>query len=153
MKRTFDVIVSLALFGLILPLILIVVLLLYFEDGSPILQKQCQIGAGGQLFCVYTFRTKLRHDTERPSAFGRFLIATCLDRLPIFLNIFTGQMSLVGPALIAYAPGVTLTDRSRASLCMSPGLFQARDERAYLENYSIWSDIQVLLTNCNAHLQ
>ncbi|MCL4251193.1 MAG: sugar transferase [Anaerolineae bacterium] len=147
MKRAFDVVISFTLLCLMLPLMLLVALLLYLEDGSPILQKQCQIGAGGQIFCIYTFRTTLRHDAETRSDFGRFLIATCLDRLPIFLNVFKGDMSLVGPNPLVYTPGIALTDRRRAGLCMSPGLFQARDERAYLENYSLWSDIHVLLAN------
>ncbi|MCC6614767.1 MAG: sugar transferase [Anaerolineae bacterium] len=144
-KRAFDVVVSLLLICLVLPLMLLVALLLYVEDTAPVLQKEVKLGATGLLFPVYKFRTRPRIVyLRRASRLEQFLAVSGIDRLPMLFNVLEGHMSLVGPELLAYKPGLILTDARRADLQIAPGLCHVRDERSYVEHYNLWSDVRVL---------
>jgi lipopolysaccharide/colanic/teichoic acid biosynthesis glycosyltransferase len=68
--------------------------------------KQTRTGKNLTLFKIYKFKTmadtkdasgKLLPDEERTSGLGRLLRTTSMDELPQFLNVFFGQMSLIGP--------------------------------------------------------
>jgi len=93
-------------FGALLPWISLAILL---ESGTPILFRQARLGRGGQSFKVLKVRT-MQKDAEadgeahwaeerdpRTNLVGRVLRRTHLDEFPQFWNVFTGQMSLVGP--------------------------------------------------------
>lgn len=83
-------------------------LLIWLEDGRPILLQQERMGRNGKRFCLLKFRTMWKgaqgvgrvvdreHD-PRVTRVGRLLRATALDELPQLLNIFKGDMSFVGP--------------------------------------------------------
>jgi len=108
-KRVMDVLgalIGLTVFGLLLPWISLAILL---ESGTPILFRQARLGRGGQSFRVLKVRT-MQKDAEadgeahwaeerdpRTNLVGRILRRTHLDEFPQFWNVFTGQMSLVGP--------------------------------------------------------
>jgi len=153
-KRVFDVVVSLLLICLVLPLMMLIALLLYLEHSGPVFQRQVKVGAGGLLFSAYQFRTHSRDTSRHPSShLEHFLANSCIDRLPMLINVLRGHMSLVGPDLLTYAPGLKLTDTRRADLRMPPGLYHVCDKRAYLEHYSLWSDVRVLLQIISAALK
>lgn len=73
--------------------------------GSPVLFKQRRPGKNGKIFTLYKFRTMLDVDEskglvaneDRMTSFGQKLRATSLDELPSLMNVFKGEMSLVGP--------------------------------------------------------
>jgi len=108
-KRMMDVLgalIGVAVFGILLPWISLAILL---ESGTPILFRQARLGRGGQSFQVFKVRT-MQKDAEadgeahwaeerdpRTNFVGRVLRRTHLDEFPQFWNVFTGQMSLVGP--------------------------------------------------------
>jgi exopolysaccharide biosynthesis polyprenyl glycosylphosphotransferase len=118
-KRAFDVFFGLiALIGA-LPFMAASALLIFLEDGFPILFRQKRVGENGRLFEMLKFRTMLknaeqlqsqvgRRDTDgnivhktkedpRITKTGRFLRRFSLDELPQFINVVRGDMSLVGP--------------------------------------------------------
>jgi sugar transferase (PEP-CTERM system associated) len=108
-KRLFDVAVSLTLFVLCLPVLLLGALCIWVESGLPILHRQERIGRGGRVFTLLKLRS-MRHDAERAGAaqwaaagdaratrVGRFLRLTRIDELPQIFNVLKGEMSLVGP--------------------------------------------------------
>ena len=108
-KRLFDVAVSLTLFVLCLPVLLLAALCVYVESGLPVLYRQERVGRGGRVFTVLKLRS-MRHDAERTGAalwataddarttrVGGFLRLTRIDELPQIFNVLKGEMSFVGP--------------------------------------------------------
>ena len=107
LKRGFD----LAFSGLVLVTIfpiayLIIGTLIKMSSKGPVFFRQLRPGRHNQLFECYKFRTmRINKDTElqatkgdnRITKIGAFLRKTSLDELPQFINVFKGDMSVVGP--------------------------------------------------------
>ena len=105
-KRTFDILVSLAALLLLWPVLLVLGVLVRVKLGPPALFRQQRPGLHGRPFTMLKFRTmtdardtqgNLLPDGERLSSFGRSLRSTSLDELPELINVVAGDMSLVGP--------------------------------------------------------
>lgn len=167
-KRLFDVVVAgTALLVLLLPLV-ILSLLVRRRLGSPIFFRQVRPGLGGHPFEMLKFRTMtderdaggaLKPDSERLTAFGRWLRATSLDELPELWNVLRGDMSLVGPRplLMQYLPLYSPRQARRHEV--RPGITgwaQVNGRNAltwpqkfeldvwYVENRSFWLDLRIL---------
>ena len=105
-KRLIDFILSgCAIIILGVPL-LIVALLIREKLGSPVLFKQRRPGKDGKIFEIYKFRTmtderdkegNLLPDNERLTDFGKLIRSTSIDELPEIINIFKGDMAIIGP--------------------------------------------------------
>lgn len=106
-KRAFDFAFSSAVAVLILPPLCLFVWLLHraFSPG-PLFYRQRRTGRQGEIFEVYKFRTM--HVNATPGLQARagdprifpgaaFLRKSSLDEMPQFLNVFNGEMSVVGP--------------------------------------------------------
>ena len=103
-----DRIIGLLLFILLSPILLIVSLLIYIDDGFPILYKQKRIGLNNSIFWIYKFRSMKRnipdiptHLVENPQSLytrsGPFFRKLSIDELPQLINIIKGDMVFVGP--------------------------------------------------------
>jgi lipopolysaccharide/colanic/teichoic acid biosynthesis glycosyltransferase len=107
-KRLLDVLVSLAVLLSLWPLLLLVALAVRFSSPGPIFYRGLRIGLYGKPFRIFKFRTMVP-DAEtrggpttgtndpRVTSVGRILRRTKLDELPQFINVLSGEMSLVGP--------------------------------------------------------
>jgi lipopolysaccharide/colanic/teichoic acid biosynthesis glycosyltransferase len=105
-KRAFDLAVVVLAAPAWLPVTGVVALLVRRKLGAPVLFRQARPGRGGKIFSIIKFRTmtdarddagNLLPDSQRLTAFGRFLRSTSLDELPELFNVLRGEMSLVGP--------------------------------------------------------
>lgn len=105
-KRFFDLLLILVFSPFILLLILVLSILVFFFLGYPIFFFQSRIGLKGREFYIIKFRTMLElrdqkgillPDVNRLTKFGLFLRKSSLDEIPCLINVFKGDMSLVGP--------------------------------------------------------
>lgn len=108
MKRTFDIAVSFLGLVVLSPLLLLVAVVIKLDSPGPILFRQERIGRGFRPFFIFKFRTMVENpsdrgrlitvgDDPRITSAGRFLRKTKIDELPQLINVFKGEMSLVGP--------------------------------------------------------
>ena len=108
-KRFIDLVLSFLGLVVLSPLFLILILAIKIDSKGPVLFKQKRIGKNCTYFNILKFRT-MKIDTPRdtpthllqdPEQYitkvGKFLRKTSLDELPQLLNIFAGQMAVIGP--------------------------------------------------------
>ncbi|MGA9754284.1 MAG: exopolysaccharide biosynthesis polyprenyl glycosylphosphotransferase, partial [Desulfobaccales bacterium] len=118
-KRLMDIVVSLTVLGLGLPLWLLIALLIKLTSKGPVIYIQERVGLEGQPFKMYKFRSMVENadaqlkemiDFEnlpepvfnikqdpRVTPLGKILRHSSLDEVPQFFNALLGNMSLVGP--------------------------------------------------------
>jgi sugar transferase (PEP-CTERM system associated) len=110
-KRFVDVLASVTLLLVSWPIILIIAAAIKIEDGirAPIFYRQCRVGRSDKPFSIIKFRSMSEQaeadgqavwaaeDDDRITKVGRILRKCRFDELPQILNVFRGQMSLVGP--------------------------------------------------------
>ena len=118
-KRLSDIILSACGVVILSPIMGLIAYKIKKEDGGSIIYKQVRVGKNGQRFEMYKFRSmvpnadqlleklkdqnevdgamfKMKHD-PRITRIGRFIRKHSLDELPQLVNVFKGDMSLVGP--------------------------------------------------------
>lgn len=105
-KRAIDILLSGIALIILLPINLIIAVVTFFDVGTPLLFKQKRIGKNGKIFTMAKFRNMNNNTDEngvllradlRVTKWGKFVRATSLDELLNFINIFKGDMSLIGP--------------------------------------------------------
>lgn len=146
-KRALDIILSGMALILLLPVFILLTVLIKANLGSPVIFEQERPGLHAKIFRMFKFRTMLPpqtrdgkeltdaerlaciekgiailSDEERLTKLGRFLRASSLDELPELINIFIGDMSIVGPRPLAtiYLPYYNKTEMRRHEV--RPGL-------------------------------
>lgn len=115
-KRCLDFIIVLAVLLVIWPFLLIVtVLLLFFNEGAGAFFTQERPGYKGKIFKIIKFKTmnerkgpdgKLLPDVQRITKFGAMVRDLSIDELPQLLNVLKGDMAIIGPRplLVQYLP-------------------------------------------------
>jgi exopolysaccharide biosynthesis polyprenyl glycosylphosphotransferase len=107
-KRLSDMIISLVVLIVCLPLYLILMIAVERSSPGPIFFKQIRIGLRGKPFYIYKFRSMYvnaedagpalaKEDDKRVTPIGKILRKYRMDELPQFFNVLIGDMSLVGP--------------------------------------------------------
>ncbi|MFA6560675.1 MAG: sugar transferase [Verrucomicrobiia bacterium] len=198
-KRALDIAVSLVVLVLLLPVFALLAVLVRL-DGGPVFFRQARIGLRGREFNIIKFRTVVvdaaarlrdlaarteqgtgamfrRKDDPFVTQVGSLLRRTSLDELPQFLNVFRGEMSLVGPRapVPREVAHYSQTDRRRLSVkpgmtCLwqigaqdggwrgigNSGALKFSEEVAldvrYIESQSIWLDLVILVKTVPAIL-
>ena len=105
-KRAIDLVISSLALLLFFPVNLMIGIVTLFDVGSPIFFRQERMGKNGKIFTMIKFRNMtdqvdengvlLRADL-RVTRWGRLMRSSSLDELLNFLNIFRGDMSIIGP--------------------------------------------------------
>jgi exopolysaccharide biosynthesis polyprenyl glycosylphosphotransferase len=182
LKTLLDYAVAAAAVLVLSPLFVILAVLIRLDSPGPALHRRRVLGVSGRPFNAFKFRTmvinadavldaepplrevfergyKLRDD-PRVTRIGRLLRRTSLDELPQLFNILRGEMSLVGPRMIAPEEAGRYGKWQLNLLTVKPGItgpWQVRGrgdipypERVrlsmhYIRNYTIWLDLEMLL--------
>lgn len=105
-----------------------IALLIWLDDGGPILFKQIRVGKKGRPFVLFKFRT-LSTDAEgttapsqHTTAMGIILRRWALDEVPQLWNVVRGEMNLVGPRPVLPAEANGYDDWAAQRLAVRPGL-------------------------------
>ncbi len=108
-KRAMDVVISGMVLVFLSPVFLLLALLVKLDSRGPVFFVQERVGHDGVPFNLLKFRSMpvnaedttgpvfARPDDPRPTRLGRFMRRYSLDELPQFINVFLGEMSVVGP--------------------------------------------------------
>ncbi len=173
-KRVFDIVGSSVLILLTSPIMLFAAIGVYLSSKGPILFKQKRVGKLGKKFTMLKFRSmRVNADSNkawstgtdpRKTRFGTFLRRTAIDELPQLFNVFLGSMSLVGPRpelpvfvehfkenvplyMIKHyvKPGITGLAQIKGLRGDTSIEDRIHEDIEYLENWSIWTDIYILL--------
>ena len=108
MKRLFDIIASGIGLLLLCPLFLIIGIWIKLDSSGPIFYRQVRVGKNNQDFRIFKFRS-MRTDADKGSLVtiggrdpritrsGYFIRKFKIDELPQLINVFVGDMSIVGP--------------------------------------------------------
>jgi len=182
-RRFLDFVTAGAVLALLSPVLALIALAIKLDSPGPVTFRQWRTGLAGRRFQIYKFRTMRedaeqlkeglrrlsRHGLESPdfkisddprvTRVGRFLRRLSIDELPNLLNVFHGDMSIIGPRptsfdvdcyeawhleRLAVLPGITglwqISGRSELDF----------DDRVRLDCYfirsqSFWLDLKILL--------
>lgn len=170
--RLLDIVGSLAILVLALPVMGVSALLIKLTSAGPVFYKQERVGQGGRLFTLCKFRTMIddaeRHtgpvlasqDDDRITSVGRILRRMRIDELPQIYNVLRGDMSLVGPrperpffierhkalqgVRLSVKPGLTGLAQVRSYYNLKPA-HKVKYDYLYIQNRSFWLNVYILL--------
>lgn len=177
-KRALDIIVSFFVIVLILSwLVPVLGLLILLESRGPVFFSQLRTGKNKKNFYCLKFRSmefnneadikQATQNDSRVTKVGRFIRRTSLDEFPQFINVFKGDMSLVGPRphMLKHTNDYSkIVDEYMIRQFLKPGItgwaqingyrgeitnpeqikMRVNKDLWYLENWSLWLDIQIL---------
>ena len=131
MTRIFDILFSFLGLVLLSPILIVLIIIGYFDTGSPIFRQE-RVGKGKKPFRLMKFRSMhvnapsvATHLANASSItpFGSFLRKSKLDELPQLWNVFVGDMSLVGPRPNLFNQAELIHERdSRGVYSVRPGI-------------------------------
>ncbi len=167
-KRCLDIALLMIGLPLWLPVMLVVAVAVRLKMGRPVVFRQSRPGLRGEPFELLKFRTMTSGvdadgvplpDRERLTPFGERLRRWSLDELPGLLNVFRGEMSLVGPRpllteyLDRYSPEQARRHEVKPGIT---GWAQVNGRNAltweekfeldvwYVDNMNLWLDLKIL---------
>lgn len=129
-----DIVVSVIGLVILSPVIIIVSILIKFSEKGSVFYRDIRVGRYGRLFRIYKFRTMVvdahkmggpltSYDDPRITKVGHFLREYKLDEIPQLINVFMGDMSLVGPrAQKPYFYRFYSKEEKKAVLSVRPGI-------------------------------
>ena len=177
-KRVFDILFSSAFLILIMTWLLpVVALIIKLDSRGPVFFLQLRSGQNNKSFKCMKFRTMIVNqdsdnkqatkDDPRITKLGHFLRKTSIDELPQFINVFIGNMSVVGPRphMLRHTEEYSkLIEKFLGRHYVKPGITglaqcmgyrgetkdladmenRVRLDRYYIENWTFWLDIKII---------
>jgi Undecaprenyl-phosphate glucose phosphotransferase len=179
LKNSFDKVFSCFALLALAPVFLVLAILIKLDSPGPVFYCPIRIGKGGRPFKVFKFRSMRENDSSlggtlstqkddpRITKLGKILRKYSLDELPQFLNVFNGDMSVVGPRPHRSYLNQQLqqsVDKYMIRHYFKPGITgwaqvngwrgptetdEQRRERTlhdlwYMEKWSLWLDIKII---------
>jgi lipopolysaccharide/colanic/teichoic acid biosynthesis glycosyltransferase len=170
-KRLTDIIVSLFVFIIFLPLILIFIIAIKLETKGPAFFLHERTGYKGKKFKLYKLRGMVHNALEigpeitgvndsRITKVGKFLRRTSIDEVPQIMNVIKGEMSIVGPRpeitsitdtysekqreVFNFKPGITGISQINGRQTLTPDQ-RVKMEIEYYNKATFFSDLRVVL--------
>ena len=168
----FQIIVALVIGIISIPILSTFAIIIFFEDGLPILFKQKRVGKNNELFLIYKLRTMKKSTPDIPTHllkdsekmytyFGPIIRKLSIDELPQLINIIKGDINFVGPRPALHNQDDLIKLRSDKGInCLKPGItgwaqVNGRDKLSivekvsfdeyYLKNKSFLLDAKILV--------
>jgi len=189
LKAIMDYTLAFVVIVLISPLLLVLAIIVKLDSPGPVIHRRRVMGRGGTQFDAFKLRTmvvngeeilnarpelktiwerdqKLEND-PRITRSGQWLRKLSLDELPQLFNVLRGEMSLVGPRMIAPIEVVRYGEQAAQVFTVKPGITglwqvsgrsnlgyqdRARLDLQYVRTRSVWLDIQILFRTIPAFL-
>lgn len=188
-KRVFDLVVSTGVLFALSPLLIFTALMIKLQDRGPVFYRQVRVGIHGEEFEMVKFRSmvvnadKLRaqmdqhnesdgalfkiKDDPRITRFGRFIRKYSIDELPQLINVFKGEMSLVGPRPLFPADLEKYDPDDHRRMLVRPGMTglwqvsgrsdlswaeSVRLDLYYVDNWSMVIDLVIMVRTVKAVL-
>ncbi|MET0463511.1 MAG: sugar transferase [Chitinophagaceae bacterium] len=173
-KRPLETLFALTALVFLAPVILLIGIIVKIETKGPMIIAVSRIGLNKKMIRVYKFRTlwtdaanhvmqSTKNDT-RVTTFGRFLRRSGLDEIPLLFCVVTGDLALVGPAMLPFAflqafpevydqlytsfrPGLTGRARIKGytSLILRTGTYGLEHDLTYTYRCTFWTDLKILV--------
>ncbi|GHU61434.1 sugar transferase [Bacteroidia bacterium] len=174
LKRTLDLLLSSIAIVILFPLCIVIALLVK-HDGGTIFYSQERLTKGRKIFKILKFRTMIP-DAEKVSGpvlagendpritkLGKFMRATRIDEIPQLINIFKGEMSIVGPRperpffveqfekenfeySLRFNVKAGLTGLAQVEGKYNTTMEnKLRYDLYYTSNYSVWNDLLIII--------
>jgi len=170
-KRAIDLGISFIGLLVLAPVFPLVAVAIKLDSPGPIFYRPERMGQGGKPFCVWKFRTMVTNadrlgdptftakNDQRVTRVGRILRTIHLDELPQFINVITGEMSLVGPRPERHVPELDY----RLRYAVKPGatgwalvmqgyaegvdgtLLKLQYDLYYIKHQSLYLDVLIIL--------
>jgi lipopolysaccharide/colanic/teichoic acid biosynthesis glycosyltransferase len=151
------------------------------DSSGPVFFEQIRVGRNGGRFAILKFRSMVRRADElkptmlhlneaeglfkiaedpRVTRVGRLLRRSALDELPQLLNVWRGDMSLVGPRPLVVDEDAKIRGLDRSRLSLTPGMTghwqvlgssriplqeMVAIDYLYVAHWSLWNDVKLLL--------
>lgn len=178
-KRGIDFLLSSLLIIILAPILAAVAIAIKWEDGGPVFFRQRRHGWNHSVISVWKFRTmnvledgdvvkQAKKNDPRITRIGKYLRQSSVDELPQLFNVWTGEMSLVGPRPHAVAHNLHYSDLISSYAVrhkVKPGITgwaqvkglrgnseditamidRAEADRWYIRNWSLLLDVKILL--------
>lgn len=124
LKRGLDIAISSTLLVALGPVMLLIALGVKYDTGGPVLFSTLRTGRGYRIFNLYKFNTLIQDAAKKKngapvSRFGLLLRKTSLDELPQLLNVWLGDLSLVGHRALPLYEASRLTSNANAPYFMA----------------------------------
>jgi exopolysaccharide biosynthesis polyprenyl glycosylphosphotransferase len=181
LKRGLDLFVSSIGLLVIAPVLAIVAVAIKLDSRGSVFFRQTRVGRDGERFEILKFRTMVQdadkqkaalraaNETEglfkmksdpRITRVGRILRKTSLDELPQLLNVFKGDMALVGPRPLVVDEDSQVVGWHRRRLALTPGMTgqwqilgsakiplheMVKIDYLYVTTWSFWTDVKILI--------
>ncbi|WP_343248563.1 exopolysaccharide biosynthesis polyprenyl glycosylphosphotransferase [Diplocloster hominis] len=174
LKRIFDIILSIIMLIITMPVMLIISVAIKCYDGGPVFYRQKRYTIDKKVFSIYKFRSMTvdserdgarlaRKNDDRITPIGKILRNIHFDELPQLINVLLGEMSMVGPrperpeinALYENSmPEFNMRLKVKAGLTGYAQVYgkyntvpydKLKLDLFYIENYSFWLDLKLIL--------
>jgi lipopolysaccharide/colanic/teichoic acid biosynthesis glycosyltransferase len=170
LKRFTDIILSILVLLLSLPLFLIVMIAIKLDSKGPVFFIHERTGYKGKPFKMIKFRGMIdnalaygpeltQENDPRITRVGKILRRTSFDEVPQFINVLKGEMSIIGPRpeiisitntyneyqrkVFDYKPGITGISQINGRQKLTPDQ-RTKMEIEYYEKENFWSDLKIL---------